>query len=99
MGPYSDLVLFLGEPAHGVEEEVAVALEVQILVRRDLRRPVDDKSSLILRGDRRDGQRTLGVFGVGVDLAPLEGGTVGLAPALLALLCQGRPGPCRPGRL
>src|SRR5262245_34211474 len=47
--PHRDLILLLGEPADGVEEEVAVALEVEELVRGKVRGAVDDEARLVLR--------------------------------------------------
>src|SRR5262249_13246285 len=54
LGADRDLVFLFGQPAHGVEEEVAVALDVQELVRGDVRRAVHDDARLLHRRDRGD---------------------------------------------
>src|SRR2546430_767451 len=84
LGADRNLILLLREPAHRVQEEVAVALEVQELVGREVRRAVDDDPRLVLPGHGRDRQRALGVGGVGLGHAALQLLAVGLAPALLA---------------
>src|SRR2546425_4391853 len=60
-----NLILLLREPADRVQKEVAVALEVQELVGREVRRAVDDDPRLVLRGHGRDRQRALGIGGGG----------------------------------
>src|SRR3989442_8503690 len=79
-----DLVFLLGEPAHGVEEEVAVALDVEELVRGDAGGAVDDDTGLVERCDRRDGERPLQILRIGLRHAALEVRAIGLAPALRA---------------
>src|SRR2546425_11064350 len=92
-----NLILLLREPAHRVQEEVAVALEVQELVGREVRRAVDDDPRLVLPGHGRDRQRALGIGGIGLGHAPLPLLPVGLAPALLARPCERDP-PHPPGQ-
>src|SRR5438034_982844 len=79
LGTDRDLILFLREPAHRVQEKVPVALEVQALVRREGRRAVDHDPGLVLGGDGRDRERSLRILGVGLHDAAVE-----LAPVRLA---------------
>src|SRR5205807_7297834 len=60
--PHRDLVLLLGEPAYGVEEEVAVALHVEELVAGEVRGAVHDDPRLVLGHDRGIGPRTYGIL-------------------------------------
>ena len=76
------LVFLLGEPAHRVEEEIAVALQVDELVRHHGRRAVDDDARLVLRRHRRHRERPLGVLRIRLGFATLERFAIRLAPAL-----------------
>src|SRR6266540_2463346 len=82
LGADRDLVFLLGQPAHGVEEEVAVALDVEELVRGNVGRAVHDHAGFVDRRDRRDGERPLQILCIGLGHAALEIRAVGLPPAL-----------------
>src|SRR6266446_5279471 len=82
LGANRDLVFLLGQPAHGVEEEVAVALDVEELVRGNVGRAVHDDAGFVDRRDRRDDERPLQILCIGLGHAALEIRAVGLPPAL-----------------
>jgi len=85
LGPDRDLVFLFGEPAHGIEEEVAVALDVQELVGGDVRGAVHDNAGLLDRRDRGDGERPLEVLGIRLRHAALESARL-VSPQLSGLV-------------
>src|SRR5439155_9288268 len=80
--------------------EVAVALNVQELVRGQVGRAKHDEPGLVLGGDRGHRERALRILRIRLGLPAFERRAIGLAPALRARLRErldaaaggGRPG-------